>query len=293
MNGRSGKNQHSGKQDGSGVSRLRPNPGSAEGANAAGGSKPEVLFEDNHVLVCIKPPGILSQSDISGDPDQLSIVREYIRIVRNKLGNVYLALLHRLDRSTGGLMVFALTSKAAGRLSEAFKKRLVTKRYLALVPFSLQESLSRLGGLEGELVDVYRKDEKSKMAVACPANHPEAKEARLKFRILNEDTENVAAGFLSNSTDSSSSRAASRQTLSQPGFTVIQIELLTGRFHQIRFQLSKRGLPLCGEAKYADQGLPDFRLGLWAYQLKFPHPIQGQCEFEAMPSAQWWAERLC
>ena len=274
------------------TSGLIGDPSASKRADAAGNlDRPEVLFEDNHILVCIKPPGVLSQGDASGDPDQLSIIREYIRISRKKPGNVYLGLLHRLDRSTGGLMVFALTSKAAARLSEAFKKRLVTKRYLALVPFAPEDCRSRLGGAEGELLDVYRKDEQRKVAVACSSDHPDAKEARLRFRILGEETERIAA-MLSGQTGSSSPGAGSSQTPSQPDFSVIEIELLTGRFHQIRFQLSARGLPLCGEAKYANQGLPDFRLGLWACSLRFPHPIQGQCEFERMPPRQWWAERL-
>tara|TARA_Y100001937_G_scaffold23899_1_gene34019 strand:+ start:17954 stop:18682 length:729 start_codon:yes stop_codon:yes gene_type:complete len=228
----------------------------------------EILYEDNHLLVVVKPPGILSQEDASGDPDVLSILKRYIKESRNKPRNVFVGLVHRLDRATGGIMVLALTSKAAARLSEDFQKSRVTKKYIAVVNRSLDETLAILPGKSGELSDRYRKDERSRMAVACEADHPDAKEARLLFSVLGD--------------------------LSGSKHTALEVELLTGRFHQIRYQLASRGLPLAGEAKYADQGLADFRLGLWSYRLEIRHPV-GQRElkvFEKLPSSRWWRDIL-
>ena len=231
--------------------------------------QPEILYEDNHILVALKPPGLLSQADITGDSDILTNLKEYIRQSRNKPGNVYMGLLHRLDRSTGGIMVFALTSKAAGRLSEDFRKSKVIKKYLAMAPFTVRKCSELLGGCTGELIDIYRKDESSRMAVSCSADHPQAKQARLKYTI--------------------------RQDLSTASHTVFEIELLTGRFHQIRYQLSSRGLPLAGEARYSNQGLSEFRLALWAYYLEFDHPVGTEVrrmKFERLPSEQWWKDRM-
>ncbi|HBS06956.1 MAG TPA: RNA pseudouridine synthase [Leptospiraceae bacterium] len=230
---------------------------------------PEILYEDNHILVVIKPPGLLSQADSSGHADIFSVLKDYIKQSRNKPGNVYLGLLHRLDRSTGGIMVFALTSKAAARLSEEIRKSRLIKKYLALLPFSEDQVRKSLGESEGELVDIYRKDEASRMAIACKPNEPGAREARLRYRL--------------------------RPDLSPSKHSVLEIDLITGRFHQIRFQLSSRGLPLCGEARYANQGLPDFRLGLWAFHLEFDHPVgtdKRRMIFERMPSEEWWKVRL-
>lgn len=236
---------------------------------------PEILYEDNHILVCIKPPGILSQSDVSGHPDMVSTLKSYIKISRNKPGNVYLGLLHRLDRSTGGLMVFALTSRGARRLSTAFQQHSVEKNYLALVCSPVSETERILGGQQGELTDHYRKDSAKRMALPCPANHPDAREARLLFSIVRQGQE---LSFESPPCD-------------PRRFTLLDIQLLTGRFHQIRYQLASRGLPLVGESKYAHQGLPDYRMGLWSYRLRFIHPTGQEMEFRRLPDAGWFADR--
>ena len=166
-------------------------------------------------------------------------------------------------------MVFALTSKAAARLSEEIRESRVIKRYLAMVPFSPEHTLHQLGSDQGELKDIYRKDESRRMAVHCNEGETGAKLARLRYAIRND--------------------------LSPADHTVLEIDLITGRFHQIRYQLNRRGLPLCGEARYANQGLPDYRLALWAFHLEFDYPVgkeKGRMVFDRMPTEDWWKQRL-
>lgn len=202
-----------------------------------------ILYEDNHIIVCEKPPGLLSQSDQSGHPDLLSLIREYIRRSRNKPGEVYIALIHRLDRNVGGPMVFALTSKAAARLSRQFRERRVEKRYLALC-------LNRPQNDQGELLDWMKRDVAQRMALPATPEAPGAQQARLRFRLLQ-------SGRLSDG---------------QPA-SLLEIELETGRFHQIRFQLSRHGCPIVGDRKYG-RSTYHGPLHLHCCLLAFEHPVR-------------------
>ena len=206
-----------------------------------------VLYEDNHLLVVVKPPNIPSQADSSGDDDMLTVLKRYIAEKYNKPGAVYLGLVHRLDRPVGGVMVFARTSKAASRLSETFRTHEQDRRYLAVVE----------GEIKGEkqLTDYLLKDAKTGMVRCVKAGAPGAKEARLK-------TAHVAH---------------------KEGLTLTQVQLFTGRSHQIRVQHAHAGHPLWGDMRYG-HGKPGRQIALWAWALKLDHPTKKEeMSFFALP----------
>ena len=196
-----------------------------------------VLYEDNHLLAVVKPPNLPTQADSSGDDDLLSIMKRYIGNKYQKPGNVYLGLVHRLDRPVGGVMVFARTSKAAARLSAAFAEHAQDKRYLAV----LQGELDGERTLEDELV----KDPATGTVRVARPGTPGAKRARLSTRPL-----------------------ARRE-----GLTLAEVTLYTGRAHQIRVQHAHAGLPLWGDARYGG-GRPGQQIALWAASLALEHPTR-------------------
>jgi len=212
-------------------------------------NKLKVLYEDNHCIVVIKPAGIPSQSDKTGDTDMLTLVKAYIKEKYNKPGEVYLGLVHRLDRMTEGLMVFARTSKGASRLSEAIREGNFKKEYLAVV----QGNLEGRGHLENYLF----KDERTNTSSVVGQDKKGAKLASLDYTVVGN------ANFKGNE------------------YTYVRIKLHTGRHHQIRVQMSYIGHPLYGDVKY---GGVKGDLALFACSLKFIHPTKDDImEFNAMP----------
>lgn len=197
-----------------------------------------VLFEDNHIIVALKPQGVPSQGDNTGDEDMLTIIKEYLKEKYLKPGKVYLGLVHRLDRSTGGVMVFAKTSKAAARLSEQLKEGLFSKKYLAVTTSRPQEKAARL-------THYLYKDVSSNTVKVVPMSSEGAKKAILDYNDLEDDLEE--------------------------GLHLIDVKLHTGRTHQIRVQLATIGCPIYADAKYGEL-VPGARLALWAYDLSFTHP---------------------
>ena len=192
-------------------------------------NKLEILYEDNHIIVVVKPYNILSQSDSTKDIDMQTIIKNYIKEKYNKKGNVYLALLHRLDRPTGGIMIFAKTSKAAKRLSEDFKNNKIKKTYLAVIEnFPLEK---------GTFAD-YIEKQKEKSVIS-----KKGKFASLTFEKIKQIK----------------------------NYSLVKINLQTGRHHQIRVQFSERGFPLYGDQKYGKQDKK--QLLLYAYKLEFTHPV--------------------
>ena len=192
-------------------------------------NKLEILYEDNHIIVVVKPYNILSQSDSTKDIDMQTIIKNYIKEKYNKKGNVYLALLHRLDRPTGGIMIFAKTSKAAKRLSEDFKNNKIKKTYLAVIEdFPLEK---------GTFTD-YIEKQKEKSVIS-----KKGKFASLTFEKIKQIK----------------------------NYSLVKINLQTGRHHQIRVQFSERGFPLYGDQKYGKQDKK--QLLLYAYKLEFTHPV--------------------
>lgn len=207
------------------------------------GNRPDipVVYEDNHLLVVVKPVNMPTQEDESGDLDLLTALKQDIKIRHNKPGNVFLGLVHRLDRPVGGVMAFAKTSKAASRLSDAVRTRNFDKRYMAVIHGIPPEP-------KGRLTHWLVKDCRTNTVRAVPqGSHPDAKEAVLEYE---------TAG-------------------SSEGLTLVRIKLHTGRPHQIRVQLAAIGCPLYGDQRYgARVNRPGQQLALWAVKLSFAHPTQ-------------------
>jgi len=204
---------------------------------AKGREKMRILFEDNHIIVVEKPQNIPSAPDSSGDTDMLTMVKDYIKQKYNKPGNVFIGLVHRLDRPTGGVMVFARTSKAAERLSECLREGEFDKRYYAVVMGKPREKSDRI-------THYLLKDEASNTVSVVPQLTAGAKEASLQYTVIE------SADLVS----------------------LIDVRLETGRSHQIRAQMATVGHPVFGDAKYGGDKTPKGKLALWSYQLKFPHP---------------------
>lgn len=193
----------------------------------------EVLYEDNHVIVCYKPAGVLSQADNTGDIDMLTLVKDYLKKRYNKEGNVFVGLVHRLDRMTSGVMVFGKTSKGAMRLSNDIASGNFYKEYLAVCEGNIENYD------ETTLVDYLEKDEKNNKSFISK----NGKEAILTYRVIT--TKNNKS--------------------------LVRVKLKTGRHHQIRVQMSNIGHPLYGDIKYGSPHKDN--LALQAYKLSFYQPV--------------------
>lgn len=212
--------------------------------------KLNVIYEDNHIIVVEKPANIPSQGDKTGDNDMLSIIKQYLKEKYNKPGNVYLGLVHRLDRPVGGVMVFAKTSKSASRLSEEVRNKTFRKKYIAIVNGKMEQK-------EGTLKDYLWKDEKKNMSYVVKEGKKNSKLAELDYKVEGYDEE---------------------QNLS-----IVKINLHTGRHHQIRVQLSSRMHAIYGDSKYHGRGAGN-GICLWACELTIIHPItKKEMTFSKMP----------
>ena len=197
-----------------------------------------ILHEDNHIIVVLKPQNVPSCEDESKDKDMLNIIKEYIKTTYNKQGNVYLGLVHRLDRPTGGVMVFAKSSKAASRLSEQMREGDFEKRYFTVLVGTPKEE-------KATLEHYMKKNAVNNMVYVCPATVEGAKRAELEYQVL--DTK----GDLS----------------------LAEVRLHTGRSHQIRVQMNAIGTPVYGDMRYGGEKAKKGFLALWAYYLAFTHPV--------------------
>ena len=212
--------------------------------------KLNVLYEDNHIIVVEKFVNVPSQGDKTGDLDMLTIIKDYLKEKYNKPGNVYLGLVHRLDRPVGGVMVFAKTSKAAGRLSEQVRVKDFSKQYLVVVNGKMENT-------KGKLEDYLLKNERNNMSKVVDSKTKNAKLAVLDYEVLkyNEEID----------------------------LSVVKVDLHTGRHHQIRVQFSSRNHSIYGDQKYGGRGHGK-QIALWAYRLSFNHPItQERMEFKVLP----------
>jgi len=220
-----------------------------------------VLYEDNHLLVVIKPPGILSQGDETGDDDMLTLLKQDLKERHNKPGNVFLGLVHRLDRGVGGVMAFAKTSKAASRLSEAVRSRTFGKTYMCVVQGKLPRKQQE------RLLHYIKKDNKRNQVTVYDHSVPEAKDAVLDYAVAAESGR----------------------------YSLVAVRLHTGRPHQIRAQMSHIGCPLVGDLKYGaakTAGISD--PALWSTSVSVPHPISKELmTFYASPAPEgawgWWS----
>ncbi len=197
-----------------------------------------ILHEDNHIIVVLKPQNVPTCEDESKDLDMLTIIKEYIRKTYDKKGNVYLGLVHRLDRPTGGVMVFAKSSKAAARLSEQMKNGDFEKRYYAVLVGKPKED-------KAILTNYLKKNPVNNMVYLCGPTVEGAKKAELDYEVLEE----------------------------QEGLSLVDVRLHTGRSHQIRVQMNAIGTPLYGDMRYGGENAKKGHLALWAYYLSFSHPI--------------------
>lgn len=210
----------------------------------------KIIYEDNHIIVAQKPVNIPSQGDKTGDIDMLTIIKQYIKEKHNKPGNVYLGLIHRLDRPVGGVMVFAKTSKAAARLSEQVREKIFKKKYLVIANGKFNKN-------KGTLEDYMLKNEKTNMSKIVKEGTNNAKYAQLDYEVLKYDPE--------------------------LNLSVLKINLHTGRHHQIRVQLSSREHSIYGDQKYGGRGHGK-QICLWAYELTIQHPItKEEMTFTSIP----------
>ena len=209
-----------------------------------------VIYEDNHIIVVEKLVNIPSQGDKTKDLDMLTLVKKYIKEKYNKPGEVYLGLVHRLDRPVGGVMVFAKTSKAAARLSEQVRIKQFKKKYLVIVDGKMDKQ-------SDTLEDYLLKNERLNMSKVVKEGTKNAKSAKLEYEVLkyNEEID----------------------------LSVLKINLHTGRHHQIRVQLSNRGHSIYGDQKYGTRGRGK-QICLWAYELSILHPITKESmTFKVLP----------
>jgi len=198
-----------------------------------------VLYEDNHIIIVSKRAGEIVQGDKTGDTPLLDTVKQYVAERYNKPGNVFLGLVHRLDRPVSGIVLFARTSKALSRLSELFRTRALRKVYWAIVTNEPAQP-------EGTLTHWLTRNEKTNTARAYDREVPGSKKAVLDYKVIARSDR----------------------------YWLLQIELHTGRHHQIRCQLSKMGCPIKGDLKYgAPRSNPDGSISLHARLLEFEHPV--------------------
>ena len=211
-----------------------------------------IVYEDNHVIVAVKPPNMLSQADKTKDADILSMVKDYIKIKYNKPGNVYVGLVHRLDRPVGGLMVFARTSKAAARLSAQMREHAMGREYLCVTEGQVKDKFT--------LINYLMQNERMNRVMVCDADERGAQEAILHGHCLARKN----------------------------GTSLCSLRLETGRKHQIRVQMKEMGAPLWGDHRYG-HGIPGQQIALWGYRLTFEHPTtKNIMTFQHLPCGSVW-----
>ena len=214
--------------------------------------KLKVIYEDNHIIIVEKIPNVPSQSDKTGDIDMLTMVKQYIKEKYNKPGNVYLGLVHRLDRPVGGIMIFSKTSKAASRLSDQVREKVFKKKYLAVVDGKIENK-------SGTLEDYLYKDERNNISRVVNKDKKNAKLAKLDYEVIKYDE--------------------------VKNLSLVKVNLHTGRHHQIRVQLSNFGHSIFGDQKYGTRGQGK-QIALWAYELTINHPItKEEMTFKDLPES--------
>ena len=218
----------------------------------------KVIYEDNHIIVISKESGEIVQGDKTGDAPLSDYVKDYIKEKYAKPGNVFLGVTHRLDRPVSGLVVFARTSKALSRLNDMFRKGEVHKTYWAIVKNRPQAD-------EGRLTHWIVRNEKQNKSYAYDHEVPRAKKAMLHYQLIGRSD----------------------------NYSLLEVNLMTGRHHQIRCQLAHAGCPIKGDLKYgAKRSNPDGSISLLARKVEFVHPVSKQpiCVVSPLPSDRLWHE---
>ncbi len=211
-------------------------------------TQPEIIYEDDDILVCHKPAGVATQTKRLGQKDMESILKNYIAVNNRKAGRMqppYIGIVHRLDQPVEGVMVYAKTPQAAAKLSEQVKKRFVGKHYYALVQLPEgKQSMEEIGlDAKGTLENEIAFDAKHNVSAVMPQKTKDTKHARLDYEVVAQRGQKL----------------------------LLDITLHTGRHHQIRVQLAHAGIPIVGDIKYGD--CPAKQLGLCSYRITFEHPV--------------------
>ena len=214
-----------------------------------------IIFIDNHLIAVSKPAGLLTQPDRNTDESLIDQTRQWIKEKYNKPNNIFLGLVHRLDRNVSGVVLFARTSKAASRLSKQFREGTPKKHYRAIVLGKLKEEHTTLVH--------YLRKEKSLRATVFPRETPTAKRSELSYEVIN--------------------------TLENK--SLLEVSLSTGRFHQIRAQMAFIGHPIIGDVKYgAPEPLPNQEIALYAHKLVFSHPVSNEEITLTTPEPKTWEQ---
>lgn len=209
----------------------------------------DIMYEDNHIIVVVKPQMTACCPDESKDDNLLDQIKRYIKVKYDKPGNVYVGLVHRLDRPTGGVMVYAKTSKAAARLTEGLQNGDFEKKYLTVLCGSLD-------GERGTLCHYLRKNTVNNMVYICTPTEDGAKYAELDYKVLEDKSK----------------------------YSLVEVRLHTGRTHQIRVQMAGISHPIFGDMRYGGAQAQKGKLALWAYSLSFLHPVtKERLKFIACP----------
>jgi len=214
-----------------------------------------IIFIDNHLIAVTKPAGLLTQPDRNTDESLIDQTRQWIKEKYNKPNNIFLGLVHRLDRNVSGVVLFARTSKAASRLSKQFREGTPKKHYRAIVLGKLKEEHTTLVH--------YLRKEKSLRATVFPRETPTAKRSELSYEVIN----------------------------SLENKSLLEVSLSTGRFHQIRAQMAFIGHPIIGDVKYgAPEPLPNQEIALYAHKLVFSHPVSNEEITVTAPEPKTWEQ---
>lgn len=214
-----------------------------------------IIFIDNHLIAVTKPAGLLTQPDRNTDESLIDQTRQWIKEKYNKPNNIFLGLVHRLDRNVSGVVLFARTSKAASRLSKQFREGTPKKNYRAIVLGKLKEEHTTLVH--------YLRKEKSLRATVFPRETPTAKRSELSYEVIN----------------------------SLENKSLLEVSLSTGRFHQIRAQMAFIGHPIIGDVKYgAPESLPNQEIALYAHKLVFSHPVSNEEITLTAPEPKTWEQ---
>lgn len=259
-----------------------------------------ILYEDNDLIVCLKPSGIASQNTSGFEITLVDLIKQHLSQQSSKKGEPYLGIIHRLDKPVGGVMVYAKTKEAAAALSKQLASNQIKKRYYAVLSKSPKNQ-------SDTLIHYLVHDKKKNYSFVSNSSNPQAKKAELSYQILEQKKKNTQNSLPSCSSDTGSphfsqtihtseENSSSCISIQEETITLVDISLKTGRHHQIRVQFSHIGCPLFGDRKYnpAVQLYSQQSVALYSYYLEFIHPrTKKRLQFSSPPSNSIWDSFTC